>query len=334
MSTPSNNNDNEIAPDMPQMRSVLIRSSGPDGPLTGVYAKQAPILKTAPALKSVSSTTWNPEPLPKLPEMYPLERSHAYVKDVDCAEIASRIAKCLQKESIAATFELNKAFAETSCHTQFYVKLFEDDRQIIVEVQRSTGCAWKFSQCSKAVLCAAKGVKRKSPPAFKVPTFVKAMKQMEDETESALQLAFGLINERRVDAQQLGLESMLQMSRDGIIKSIAQERVEKIIALVNDETHCRDALTTIANLLEAKAMDANTTADDSEFVQLIILKLVDDDLHTSHEAARCLNYICKVVPDIKKRVSMISVAEAQMQGLSRHQKLAEEATLLQTELDQ
>lgn len=342
MSTPNNNNNNmkdDIAPDLPEMRSVLIRSSGPSTMMpaarTGLYAKQAPVLKTAPVLKSNNnkSTCWNPDPLPKLPEMYPLERSHAYVKDVNCAEIATRIADCLQKESIAATFEENKAVAETPCHTQFYVKLFEDHSQVIVEVQRSRGCSFTFSQCSKAILCAAKGVKRRGGPprTFTVPASVKAAKAMDDATEEATEIAFDLMSQPRIDAQRMGLESLQKMSKDGVVKNISQDRVDKIVSLVSEEHCCRDALTVVANLLEHGSMDASKCSD--EFVHALMLKLVDDDLHTAHQAARCLNYVCKALPNLKKLVSKIGVAEAQMQGLERHAKLAEQTKLLQQELE-
>lgn len=310
----------------------------PASRLGSYHGKQAPVLKTAPVLqqKSPNSGSWNPDPLPKLPEMYPLERSHAYVKDVNCVEIATRIADCLQKESIAATFKENKAVAETPCHTQFYVKLFEDDSQVIVEVQRSSGCSYRFSQCSKAILCAAKGVKRKPrrgpPGGFKVPASVKAMKEIDDQTQAATEIAFDLLSQQRVDAQRMGLESLEKMARDGIfIKSLLpQDRVDKIIAMTNEEELCRDALTVLANLLEAKAMDATTCTN--EFVQFCMQKLVDDDLHTAHQAARCLNYMCRALPDIKATLSKIGVAEAQMNGLERHQQLANETKLLQNEL--
>lgn len=121
------------------------------------------------------------------------------------------------------------------------------------------------------------------------------------------------------------------MSKDGVVKNISQDRVDKIVSLVSEEHCCRDALTVVANLLEHGSMDASKCSD--EFVHALMLKLVDDDLHTAHQAARCLNYVCKALPNLKKLVSKIGVAEAQMQGLERHAKLAEQTKLLQQELE-
>jgi hypothetical protein len=112
MSSATNNkNNDDIVPDMPQMRSVLIRSSVepamPSPHNFGISAKSAP-WSYGPSTKIATvgaQPSWKPVNVPKLPEMYPLERSHVSIADADAVEIAMRIADCLRKESIAATFE-------------------------------------------------------------------------------------------------------------------------------------------------------------------------------------------------------------------------------------
>lgn len=107
----SNKNNSDIVPDMPQMRSVLIRSSvepampGPNK--FGGLAKSDAWIQNHSAKTAVVGvrSSWKPVNVPKLPEMYPLERSHVSIPDADAVEIARRIADCLRKESITATFE-------------------------------------------------------------------------------------------------------------------------------------------------------------------------------------------------------------------------------------
>jgi hypothetical protein len=127
----NNNNNNDIVPEMPQMRSVLIRSlvepSMPGRNSFGVSAKAAPWIQnpsTKIAVVGVRSS-WKPVNVPKLPEMYPLERSHVSIPDADAVEIAMRIADCLRKESIAATFEEVRLLVSTP-------RMFQMSRHTII----------------------------------------------------------------------------------------------------------------------------------------------------------------------------------------------------------
>ena len=103
---------NEVAPDVPQMRSVLIRSTQvPSIPSRSSHFDtkhdflRSERVEATPSIKSRVGTSWKPRNVPKLPEMYPLERSHATINDADTIEIAERIAECLRTKSIAATFD-------------------------------------------------------------------------------------------------------------------------------------------------------------------------------------------------------------------------------------
>merc|ERR1712183_1219325 len=81
---------------------------------------------------------WNPGTIPKLPEVYHLGRSRVTISDCNGSEIASRIGECLRQNSLSVTFTENIAVCVTPCHTNFSVKIFEDENQYIVEVQRNT----------------------------------------------------------------------------------------------------------------------------------------------------------------------------------------------------
>ena len=106
-------NNNEIAPDVPQMRSVLMHSaeapSIPSRSRLEYSAKSvkpvSPLPYVLPSIKSHAGGVWKPCNVPKLPEVYILERSHVAIPDADTLEIAERIAECLRTKSIAASFD-------------------------------------------------------------------------------------------------------------------------------------------------------------------------------------------------------------------------------------
>lgn len=99
----------EPVPDVPHLRSVLIRSPSS----FGVPAPRAlsepkappPVIST---LEQNKNGPWKIENLLPLPEVYPLERTHVYIDALDVQNVAEKIAECLRKESIAAVFDNNK----------------------------------------------------------------------------------------------------------------------------------------------------------------------------------------------------------------------------------
>jgi len=102
----------EPVPDVPQLRSVLIRSPSSFGvpaprPLSAVAPKTAPLIST---LSKYTNGPWKLEKkqLLPLPEVYPLERSHVYIDTPNVQDVATNIAECLRKESIAAVYDNQK----------------------------------------------------------------------------------------------------------------------------------------------------------------------------------------------------------------------------------
>ncbi|KAI2495131.1 hypothetical protein MHU86_19405 [Fragilaria crotonensis] len=224
-----------------------------------------------------------------------LERSHVSIPDADALEIAERIAECLRTQSITASFDDNKAVAETACHTQFYIKLFEDDHQLIVEVQRRTGCSYTFHQCSKAVLRAAKG---------KNHVVVNLVKLSENvPLGDQLTIIINLV--------------LMRPDEDDSFATMLR----------------RDALTVLANSL-ALSHPADLVSD--ELIRTLIADLTDNDLHTAHQAARCLTSVCQC-KGLKQLVAKMGATSAtlraQQEGHSRHEMLERETRLLQMELE-
>jgi hypothetical protein len=114
----SNNNDKQRRPkiveDVPTMMSVaMMPSMAPPIPLR----VSAPFLK--PALEPyhdskvkvsrlppvVEGAPWKVSKPLAIPSYYQLDRTHVYVPDASSLEVSERIADCLRKNSIAATFD-------------------------------------------------------------------------------------------------------------------------------------------------------------------------------------------------------------------------------------
>mmetsp|Transcript_30043 Transcript_30043/g.49637 ORF Transcript_30043/g.49637 Transcript_30043/m.49637 type:complete len:368 (-) Transcript_30043:135-1238(-) len=366
MSASTNNNNmndnNDIAPDMPEMRSVLIRSSAPAMPqmrsfsdtkqapqYAPIVRKQAPIdISVAPTPTPTSTITWQPSSVPQLPDYYPLERSHVTITNVDCAEVAHRISECLRNESIAATFTENKAVAETLCHTQFYVQLFESNEELIVEVQRRTGCSYTFRQCSKAILRAAKGEQQQqqqpcqAPPPLppSLPTLDNAI-SIEKE---AIDIAFDLLAQERVDAQLLGMQSLLSCNNNTTPTTVFQ--TDQLAVIIKHATSRqselrRDALTVLANCWSQNNSNTMPKVNHDLLLRTLIADLTDQDLHVAHQAARCLTAIWQSssgVDELKALLltygSATATRMALREGQSKHALLEQETTrLLQMELE-
>ena len=110
MASPKNND--EIVPDVPQMRSVLIRSAQtPAFPMRSglefTAKSESPCeitVSVGPNISSRGGSTWRPYNIAKLPAMYPLERSHVSIPNANATEIAQRISECLRMHSISASY--------------------------------------------------------------------------------------------------------------------------------------------------------------------------------------------------------------------------------------
>ena len=110
----SNNEQEKIVEDGPQMRSVTLSSASPmsvpiPSPFSLERSKPAPVVDPIPQkslveIEKTRGSVWNVVSAPPLPPMYFLERTKVYVSGTPVGEIAFRVADCLRKDSIAATF--------------------------------------------------------------------------------------------------------------------------------------------------------------------------------------------------------------------------------------
>ena len=178
------------------------------------------------------------------------------------------------------------------------MKLFEDDHQIVVEVQRRTGCSYTFHQCSKAVLRAAKGQEpSRDMPRFVVPDVIRDHEDTRKINEEVIERSFDLLQSHRVDSKLLGVQNLVKVSetvplgdRISIIINLVLVRPDdgdSFAAMIR-----RDALIVIANSL---ALSQPTDLLSDDLIRTLIADLTDNDLHTAHQAARCLTSICQSI---------------------------------------
>jgi len=348
-----NEQHEELPPDTPEMRSVLIRSTpafarplslGQLPKMPRSFAKAAPV---APVIsKSSPVKTWKPDSIPKLPEMYQLGRSRVTISNCDGCEITSRIGECLRQQPLSVTFEESTAVCETACHTKFIVKIFEDDKQFIVEVQRRTGCSFVCQKFCRAILRAAKVTKAAplKPRTFAIPASIP---RKDDEREKAVdedvKNAISLIEQKKVDVQVLGVSALISLTAKNKIKvqdSILQFLSKHISSRPpGGANRCRlrlDALTVFANLLTKNSLKCSFVIENN-LLQPLVTDLTHDDLLLAYQAARCMTSICRQYPQLKDNITelgvSIAVEQAKQQGQARHKLLEDQVQLLKLELE-
>jgi len=339
MFSPKNDHE-EIEADTPEMRSVLIRQS------PTMMAAPSPLqLPKMPAVStpviskpSEAKCNWELGTVPKIPELYHVGRSRVTVSNCEGREIASRISECLRQQSLSVTFEENTAVCETSNHTKFIVKIFEDDEQFIVEVQRRTGCSFTCQKLSRAILGAAKGSKAApAPRTFTVPCSVLKREQEREAKarEEDIKNALRLIKQEKYDVQMLGMSalinitakndiSMEESSFDFLSKYILSQEFDHENTLSKLRL---DALTVLANLLTQKSIHAQFVIDNN-FLQTLVTDLVHDNLNVAFQAARCMTAICRFYPTLKSNIASFgattAIDQAYEDGLARHKLLESE----------
>jgi hypothetical protein len=189
--------------------------------------------------------------------VYPLERSHVYIDTSNVQDVATNIAECLRKESIAAVYDNHKAMvlAETPQHVKLCIRLFLDDERVVVEVQRRSGCCFLFHQTAKAILRASMGMKQQRLPTFTIPDCVlkaEAEQTEQDPTEEAVEIASGLLRKERLDAHLLGMESLVQLTK------ATGTSTKAALAIVQ----C-NVLDTILSLIQSWRMSQEQVLDDA-----------------------------------------------------------------------
>lgn len=198
---------------------------------------------------SSSKSNWSPTELRHVPAFYPLERSSRFVKD-NLADVVVRVSEANRLLSIHAVYCNESATAElyTSENVEMYLALWKStgkEEGIVVEIQRRKGDSIAFHRYSRCILDAAAGVLDISDHVEKNGDDIDAVfsrnvqrmltletpKDAKSEAENAviaIEIAHGLIMKDRIDARQLGLESLCLLTdpkKTGMTTAMIASRV-------------------------------------------------------------------------------------------------------------
>lgn len=169
--------------------------------------------------------------------------------------------------------------AETSDCVQFSVRLWSGPakNQVLVEVQKVSGCSYLYCKAARAILLAAKGLEPQKKREFTIPKCVikdAAAVMPHDSNAMAkegIEIAFTLLQGKRLDSRLMAVESLVQISKASPCAAHAiwcekEELRAALLSMVDGEgagRGCsemqkehnrlmnRHALSVIANCLEA-----------------------------------------------------------------------------------
>lgn len=300
-------------PSLPEFRSVAIqrptslagpslRSSGTDVIDKSSYfaaslAKVDSKPQSATSRGDSSKSNWTPTELRPVPAFYPLERSSRFVED-DLSSVVSRVSEANRLLSIHAMYCNKTATADlyTSDNVEMYLSLWKTSGKqqgIVVEIQRRKGCSISFHRYSRCILDAAVGeldihdhvekngedldlIYSKKLMCLEIP------KDAGTETENAIvavEIAHGLLMKDRMDARQLGLESLCLLTdprKTGNTTALLASRVVLLgttqdvdsppeEGLIVDETPFQEIRQTILSLIQFRRIgDADEFEESDE----------------------------------------------------------------------
>ena len=219
---------------------------------------------------------------------------------------------------------------ETCDSVSFAIRLWksEEAHQVVVEVQRTSGCCFLFHQASKAVLRAASGATATKPSV--VFTLPKCIPQ-ESEAErlaclkEGLDICSCLLQSGRMDSHLMALESLVKISECSRSREYAArcilgsgEFLQTLVSLIQtsslssspdneanrtitEKEHLalmhRHAMTVLANCLSTlqekedasdSALQADVTSDTTLMALIDRVAHCDKRPHDACQAVRCL----------------------------------------------
>ncbi|KAG7345528.1 hypothetical protein IV203_033059 [Nitzschia inconspicua] len=291
---------------------AAFRSANPDviDKASFFTAATQPKLKAPPATPTKGAgeiqSNWSPRQLRPVPAFYPLERSSRFVED-DLTVVVSRVSEANRLLSIHAIYcdETATASLLTAENVEMQLSLWKTSGKhdgIVVEIQRRNGDSLVFHRYSRAILDAAVGeldiyehIEQNGADLDVV--YSKKVQRLlsldtsEDggsETENAIiaiEIAHGLLMKDRMDARQLGLESLCLLTdpkKTGITTALIASRVVLLgtaqdadspspeEGLMFDETPFQEIRQTILSLIqlrrigEADEFEAQEAETDEE----------------------------------------------------------------------
>jgi len=270
--------------------------------------------------KGSNKHCWSPARLRPVPAFYPLERSSRFVQD-DLATVVDRVVEANRLLSVHAVYcnETPTASLFTSENVEMHLSLWKptaaatattagtENGGLVVEIQRRKGDSIAFHRYSRCILDAAAGeldiqelvedngedvldaicnYSKKKAATNRLPVGIGAQpKDAEVETENAivaLEIAHGLLMKDRMDARQLGLESLCLLTdpeKTGLVTASIASRVVLLgtardivdvdgdgAALLCDEAPFQEIRQTLFSLIQFRRI-GNTDEFDNESLE-------------------------------------------------------------------
>ncbi len=209
---------------------------------------------------------WTPVKLRPVPAFYPLERSSRFVED-DLDTVVARVSEANRLLSIHAVYCNKTATATllTSENVEMHLSLWKTmgkQEGIVVEIQRRKGDSIAFHRYSRCILDSAAGeldikdhVEKNGDDidavfSRKVQRLLTLEKPSDSTSEAenaiiAIEIAHGLVMKDRIDARQLGLESLCLLTdpkKTGYLTAVIASRVVLLGSAQDDSSASDEAL--------------------------------------------------------------------------------------------
>jgi hypothetical protein len=294
-------------------------------------------------------SNWAPTELRPVPAFYPLERSSRVV-DSELSEVVARVSEANRVLSIHAIYcnETATASLLTAENVEMQLSLWKTEGGIAAELQRRKGDSIAFHRYSRYLLDAVVGdfdpsehVEKHGEQldviySKKIQRLLSLETGKEPATELenaiiAIEIAHGLLMKDRMDARQLGLESLCLLTdpnKTGTTTALIASRVvllgtaqdlgfEQEDDLIFDEAPFQEIRQTILSLIQlrrigdADEFDAGLSEEEEHITTLHNLALAvlanaldvieneedddddDEDLRSRPRARTCSESVCE-----------------------------------------
>eukprot|EP00568_Trieres_chinensis_P003696 CAMPEP_0183311180 /NCGR_PEP_ID=MMETSP0160_2-20130417/35581_1 /TAXON_ID=2839 ORGANISM="Odontella Sinensis, Strain Grunow 1884" /NCGR_SAMPLE_ID=MMETSP0160_2 /ASSEMBLY_ACC=CAM_ASM_000250 /LENGTH=381 /DNA_ID=CAMNT_0025475681 /DNA_START=153 /DNA_END=1295 /DNA_ORIENTATION=+ len=319
------------------------------------------------SVPTIEGSSWSIEYcLPRIPPFYTLEKTRVTLYGISPAEAAKRISLGLKALSLDTSFDGKKsnALARGGDGVELRIQLYQGDdisrRGIVVEVQKKRGCSFRFHKLARAILRAARGIDVGSlhngitPKMVSVALLQKrrhaidgmVVTQAQSKIDNALESAENLLEKDRMDANVLGIESLVLLTDEkssGIesasyaAKSIItndDKFTSMVLSFLKPSPPCigdsteqehinkmrHQALMTLANSLAVLARNATDAerllpckkwSEDKGLLSIVIDELKQSQArpHTGYQAMRCLNGMMQISDVLKHRAIELGAYE-------------------------
>ena len=279
--------------------------AGPTSTISDVIDKASFFASaSAPVAKAAQTEdqrcNWEPTQLRPVPAFYPLERSSRFVED-ELSVVAARLSEANRVLSVHAVYNNENATASllTAENVEMHLSLWKTGggpkmhpEGIVVELQRRKGDSIPFHRYSRYLLDAAVGdfdSKEHVDNGGEIDVVyskkvqrmlnLEAARQTATEQENAIiaiEIAHGLLMKDRMDARQLGLESLCLLTdpkKTGVTTAIIASRVvllgtaqgletEQDDNLLFDEAPFQEIRESILSLIQLKRIGNSDDFDD------------------------------------------------------------------------